>query len=337
MSKQKTIHLAYGIFLSVLTIAVGIVFVVQAADIYYDGKADPLTPAYSVDTIKAHLLLPVIFLFVWIAAIVVGLVLFAVYPYKSKQRPSKNYAVVLDTLKTLVPREGEEFADVRNRLDRMSVARKAIWYATFAVLSVMGVLTAAYVFDPAHYHADAMREDILNLVRNVIWWAVISLICVFAAIIYELVSLRREVDLARRSLSSVHGTAQKKQEQATPKQKTAIILIAVVTTTAIALFVMLPSIVTMLIRFASSQSDNAFAVILSTSLMVLALVTECVVVFAKFIQYLPEKAKSIIKLSARIVVVVIAVAFVIVGIFNGGARDVFIKAVNICTECIGLG
>nr|WP_251616997.1 CD1871A family CXXC motif-containing protein [Pumilibacter muris] len=32
-----------------------------------------------------------------------------------------------------------------------------------------------------------------------------------------------------------------------------------------------------------------------------------------------------------------AVSFIIAGIFNGGARDVLIKAVNICTECIGLG
>lgn len=34
---------------------------------------------------------------------------------------------------------------------------------------------------------------------------------------------------------------------------------------------------------------------------------------------------------------VIAVAFVIAGAVNGGAHDVLVKAVNICTECIGLG
>lgn len=39
----------------------------------------------------------------------------------------------------------------------------------------------------------------------------------------------------------------------------------------------------------------------------------------------------------RGVIFVIAVTFIIVGICNGGARDVLIKAINICTECIGLG
>ena len=39
----------------------------------------------------------------------------------------------------------------------------------------------------------------------------------------------------------------------------------------------------------------------------------------------------------RGVVFVVGVTFVILGILNGGARDVLIKAINICTECIGLG
>ena len=39
----------------------------------------------------------------------------------------------------------------------------------------------------------------------------------------------------------------------------------------------------------------------------------------------------------RIVLYVLAVILVVEGIGNGGMRDVLIKAINICTECIGLG
>lgn len=39
----------------------------------------------------------------------------------------------------------------------------------------------------------------------------------------------------------------------------------------------------------------------------------------------------------RGIVFVVAVTFIILGILNGGANDVLIKAINICTECIGLG
>lgn len=42
-------------------------------------------------------------------------------------------------------------------------------------------------------------------------------------------------------------------------------------------------------------------------------------------------------LGIRIALGVIGVAFIIWGALNGNARAVFIKAINICTECIGLG
>lgn len=33
----------------------------------------------------------------------------------------------------------------------------------------------------------------------------------------------------------------------------------------------------------------------------------------------------------------LALVLIVLGAINGGARDVMVKAVNICTECIGLG
>lgn len=41
--------------------------------------------------------------------------------------------------------------------------------------------------------------------------------------------------------------------------------------------------------------------------------------------------------TVRGIVIVVGIVFVILGVTNGGMRDVFVKAVNICTECIGLG
>jgi len=42
-------------------------------------------------------------------------------------------------------------------------------------------------------------------------------------------------------------------------------------------------------------------------------------------------------LGARIALAVIAVVLCIIGIFNGGMDDILKKAINICTQCIGLG
>ena len=39
----------------------------------------------------------------------------------------------------------------------------------------------------------------------------------------------------------------------------------------------------------------------------------------------------------QIALVVIAIGLIVAGVFNGSARDVLYKAINICTECVGLG
>lgn len=42
-------------------------------------------------------------------------------------------------------------------------------------------------------------------------------------------------------------------------------------------------------------------------------------------------------LLIRAMLYVLAVVFIVLGVMNGGLRDVLVKAINICTECIGLG
>ena len=39
----------------------------------------------------------------------------------------------------------------------------------------------------------------------------------------------------------------------------------------------------------------------------------------------------------RGVLLVLALGLIVLGVLNGGARDVLAKAVRICSECIGLG
>lgn len=51
----------------------------------------------------------------------------------------------------------------------------------------------------------------------------------------------------------------------------------------------------------------------------------------------PSSQNEKMLLGIRLTVAVIAVVFIVVGIFNGGMADVLYKAINICTECIGLG
>ena len=41
--------------------------------------------------------------------------------------------------------------------------------------------------------------------------------------------------------------------------------------------------------------------------------------------------------ALRAILFVLAVAFVLIGVWRGEVKTVFVKAANICLECIGLG
>lgn len=50
-----------------------------------------------------------------------------------------------------------------------------------------------------------------------------------------------------------------------------------------------------------------------------------------------RETKPRAKGAVRILLLSASAVLIVLGIFNGGLRDVLIKAINICTECIGLG
>ena len=52
----------------------------------------------------------------------------------------------------------------------------------------------------------------------------------------------------------------------------------------------------------------------------------------------PPKARSAAPLAVtRVALAAVALLLIIAGVLNGGMYDVLVKAINICTECIGLG
>ena len=57
--------------------------------------------------------------------------------------------------------------------------------------------------------------------------------------------------------------------------------------------------------------------------------------FAKQAGAGPEKEEQ--RVLLRRILMAAAIVFIIMGILNGGMKDVLVKAIRVCTECIGLG
>ena len=54
-------------------------------------------------------------------------------------------------------------------------------------------------------------------------------------------------------------------------------------------------------------------------------------------KHIPERGKKHTQNMLRMILYICAAVMIAAGVSNGGMHEMMVKAVNICTECIGLG
>lgn len=357
MTKQYKIRIFYGIFLIVMTVACAAAFIIAASQIYYGAEgASP----YSVDTIKAHILAPAILLILWAAAVIAGAVLTIIFPVALNGKAKRESREIFLKMKSKLPESAkdgfeEQFNGAKNSIKKAEIARVCIWGGAIAVFAAAAIAVLAYAFNFSHYHANDTKGDILNIVRNVLSWTAAGVACGIAAVIAEGALSKKQIEKAKvliktgrkaRTASADGVLAAAVAEGAdgainasageTPKEiKNKAVIASSVAAGGIALLAVAGYI---LLPILTSAVLNAGQTVMYVVAFIIAAVIAAAFTGYYFIKgYVPEKVNRALIWAARAAVGIAAITFIIVGVFNGGAHDVLIKAINICTECVGLG
>ena len=332
MNKSQKIRLGYGIFLTVMAVAVGVAFIVAVSQVYYGGIAENPDYPFEITRISEHILLPFVLLVVFVAAVIGGFVLTIFFPVAEKRAAIKDNAAIFNKLKTRVPTTGnEDYDKAVVALRKRSVARICIWSVALAVFLAAGIAILVYAFDMTNYHTNALKNDMLEFAKNVLVWTVAAVVVGIAAVVADSILLKSSVRCAKSAI--VAGDKNALPQPQSPSKGTVIVatvVASVVALVAIVAYVVAPIV----IHGAFSWSQN---VIYAVVFVIAALIVAGIILYNVYKHKIPEKVNKICLIVARVSVAVIAVTFIIVGALNGGANDVLVKAINICTECIGLG
>ena len=257
---RKTINLTYSIYITLFSIVIGVLFIVQTLDIYFGGISTG-NQMYTTETISLHFKQISIPFILWIVSLFIGYVLYLVIPFKNKNKIKiesinllKKYSVDLEKS------ENEEYINLVEIIKKERKSRKIIWLIALISSALCIIPCLIYLLNPNNFSADGnlMQEAGLMAV-NVLPWFIIALFICFAAKLYEKHSANIEFDAVKK-----------------------------------------------IGKFNFQENKN---------------------------YYLSKKKLFIIRIS----IATLSIVLIITGIINGGARDVLIKAINICTECIGLG
>lgn len=274
MKKEEKIRLYYGIFLAVFTVAVGILFIVQAALIYYGGDSPDgknYTREIAGEKLK-QILIPLCF---YIAAVLAGFVLSVVFPVTSKLKAKRSAGETAAFLRRRLP-QGEATEEFL-RAKKWENARWGVRAAALCICLAAAIASAVYLFDPVHFAGEDLNPEILQMLKNVLPWVGAAFLFLCGACLFDSIAAKRE-------LADIKTLTAKKL--GAPKD-----------------------------GFLFDKWTDACKAGVAAA----------------------AKQDRWILLGARIALAVVGLVLVLVGIFDGGANDVFIKAINICTECIGLG
>lgn len=266
----KSVRLGYGIIFSVYTAVVGALFIWQALTVYNTPPPEGVSAAFRPFTregVIAALSKIDLFFWLWIAAVIVGFVLWEVFPVKEKPRkvsPDLQYARLVKRLPATAG-EGleEEYAAVANARKIIFALKVSAW-ALFGIAAVYGIV---YLCIPANFPKADVTREVINMAAHIFPCIFAGLLVICGAGIYEKFAIKR----------------------------------------------ILPSVKKLARGGKPAQNNGKLAAV--TAVM----------------------QNKWVLLGVRIALAVIAVAFIVWGALNGNARAVFVKAINICTECIGLG
>lgn len=270
-AKEKKIRFWYGIFLSVYSVIIGVLFVAQTWSIYRSAPQSP----YTVESIATHFRQIAIPVWLWVAAIVGNILLAIAFPEEEK-RPKADIDAALALDKT------------KKSLAKRGVSKKAV--------------------------AKGNAEARYRLTVNLLGLAVVLLGMVLGILILFGIAYK---PLIKTEFFTAHDGVVDKLFQC--------VLITVV--------VLATVYVTAWLNTKSRKRERAFYL----QEMAKTAKEKAVKGRVQEASKKQEKDKTKGVWLYRAAIFAVALVLLIVGICNGGMKEVFVKAINICTQCIGLG
>ena len=173
-------------------------------------------------------------------------------------------------------------------------------WAGFAVCMVPILLFVTNAGNFALADAEGLDQSIIAMIAFIVPWTALGLACLIVTTVLQEKSMQREMDAATNLLK------EKKDAAAAP---------------------------------GAAKAEQTAATVKSTEAAKAPGTAGAEKAVAKAGSQLHNTPEEVVKrrILLRRILMAAAVVFIILGVMNGGMKDVLVKAIKICTECVGLG
>lgn len=268
--EARAVRLVYSIIFSLMTATVAALFIYEVCDIYFgSGGGKPFTREIVYNRL-GYIAAP---FWIWVAMIIIGVVIWEVFPPQGKKKYGQDVRYSLYRLRKKLPVKAEGgLQEEAAQVAKYERILKIVWGVAAVGCAIFAVAGLVYMLDFSHFRGPDPTEDIKTAVIKICPYVICAFALCIGAVIYEGWGAKKELPHIKKLVA-----LGKKDDKSLGRLQRAYYSAVV-----------------------ALESD-------------------------KYIW------------TMRGVLLAVGVLFVILGISNGGAGDVLLKAVNICTECIGLG
>ncbi len=198
--KAKIIKLAYDLTFIICSIALAFLLILQVLDIYLNGGANP----YTVEAISSHFNSISIFVYFWLALVIIGFVIYNLFPVKEK--PIKNdiyytYSTLTEKLYSKPIADSEEYTELEKG-GRLIFILKLI---VGVLVSISSVFTLIYLFNPTTFINKDQNSEVAVATLYILPFIAVPFLMAIAVWAYE----KRFII---KSLPKARGLANKKTD-----------------------------------------------------------------------------------------------------------------------------
>ena len=194
MKNKKLLDKLFLIITSILTILMGIVFIIQVLRIYYGNDK-----TYTREICGKFLLqmLPIIIL--WIVMVIASYVYFRI-----KSKPEKSFAKItnvakLKNLEAMCPYVEEEY----ELINKEKKKRKIAMIINIVVVSICSIMSLGYLLNVKHFDSSGdLTNQAIQMGIHLLPWVIIAFGSMIVTTIYEEISSKKSIELVKNVIKN---------------------------------------------------------------------------------------------------------------------------------------
>lgn len=203
-TRTDNVRLGYGIFISLFTVNLGIIFIAQACGIFAAGGYEQ--GAYTRDIVGDRLLYSLLPFILWVLAVIGSFVIAKVLPAPEKRARLNTDAAALKRLSSRIPEgEGEEYEKSIKTVKRGHILRLSVAAALAVICIVCIIISATYIFNGDNFKGASNNAMMLEMFKFVGPLVLLALIAAIAAVVTTNLSVKHELATVKGLVAAGKG------------------------------------------------------------------------------------------------------------------------------------